>query len=213
MAAKSEKGRILVFGSVKGLVSEGDKVRSSFSGFGPDVIAISISKEWLQAMIEHENAEENKDAGFDNFEEEYYAKALGRFGKVKKPPPCFVEAWKLGGESDIPVIAIDFDDEEFTDLFCRHVTGVEWLKQPSKQRALARKKFNSRTPQEFAVEWDRFINATKGMRSMEDARVVRLAKEINELAKKHGRVMAVVDYERAEEVRARLLDFGCRLEG
>lgn len=213
MAAKSEKGRILVIGTVKGLVSEGDKVRNGFSEFGPDVIAISISKEGLQAMIEHEKAGENNDAGFDNFEEEYYAKALGRFGEVKKPPPCFVEAWKLSVGKDIQIVAIDFDDEEFTDLFCRHVSGVEWLKQPAKQRALARKKFKSQTSREFAVEWDRYINATKGMRSMEEVRGVRLAKEINELAKKYGRVMAVVDYERAEEVRARLLDSGCRLEG
>ena len=212
MTAKSEKGRILVIGTVKGLVSEAEKVKTEFFEFVPDVMAISISKEGLQAMSEHERSGENNDAGFDNFEEEYYAKALGRFGKVKKPPPCFVEAWRLSVEKDIPIVAIDFDDEEFTDLFCRHVSGVEWLKQPSKQRGLARKKFNSRTAQEFAVEWDHYINRTKGMRSMEDARVYKISKEVNELAKRYGKVMLVVDCERAEEVRARLLDSGCRLQ-
>ncbi len=208
---KKEKGKTLVIGAVKGLVSESEKVQEHFSRFDPEVIALSVSKEGLQAMAEYLRSDNEDDAGSDNVEEEYYVQALKKFGDVSKPPPCFVKAWELGLEKDIPTMAVDLDDEEFTDIYCHHVTGVEWLKQPSKQRSLARKKFKSKTAEEFVIEWDQFINDSKAMRSIESSRVSKITREVNELSKKYDRIMLVVDYERADEVKQSLLSSGCGL--
>ena len=208
---KKEKGKILIIGTVKGLVSESQKIQDHFTKFDPDVIAISVSKEGLEAMIEHLGSDTGEDVVSDNIEEEYYVEALERFGDVSKPPPSFVRSWELSVEKDISIIAVDLDDVEFTDLYCHHVTGVEWLKQPSKQRSLARKKFISQTPEEFVLEWDAFINGTKAMKSIELARVNKISREVNELSKKFDRIMLVVDYERADEVKELLSSSGCRL--
>ncbi len=209
---KKEKGKILITGTVKGLVSESQKIQDHFTRFDPDVIAISVSKEGLEAMIKHLGSDDvTEDVAPDNIEEEYYVKSLERFGDVSKPPPSFVRAWELSVEKAISIIPVDLDDVEFTDLYCHHVTGVEWLKQPSKQRSLARKKFTSQTPEEFALEWDAFMNGTKGMKSIEQARVNKISREVNELSKKFERVMLVVDYERADEVTEILASSGCKL--
>ena len=238
---KREKGKVMVLGTVRGLVSEIEKVNTAYDSFQPDTIAISVSEEGLQAMKEHldslkkknEELEKNVDmgktgglekgekpdegedgeeaVGLDNIEEEYYVRILSQWGEVRKPPPCFVRAWELAGANDLPIHAIDFNDVEFTDIYCHHVNGVEWLKQPAMQRKLARKKFEAKTPEEFAAEWDGFINGSGGLRAIEDSRVKKMASEINELSKRSDRVMVVIELERLDEVISELEGSGCRL--
>ncbi len=203
-------GEVLVVGAVRGLVSESEAVRQSSKSFQPDAVAISISKEQLQAMLEHIGSGADM-AELDNIEEEFYVEGLKRFGEVKKPPPCFVEAWRLCDKEKIPLYPVDFDDVEFTDLYCHYVSGLEWLRQPSKQRTLAKKKFYSKTAQEFTVEWDKIVNRSKGLRSMEQAREDKIARETGRLAAEHSRVMLVVDYERAGAVAGMLSSAGVRL--
>lgn len=202
-------GELLVIGTVRGLQSEAEKIRDTFTTFKPDAVAISISKEQLEAMIEHIRSG-NQDVEMDNLEEELYVKALERFGEVRKPPPSFVKAWELCSETEIPLYPIDFDDEEFTDLFCGNVSGFEWLRQPSRQRALVKRRFKSTTPEEFAEEWDKIVNRTKGMRKIETARENRISRETKDLCQRYGRVMLVVDHERSVEVK-RQLETDCKI--
>ncbi len=230
----------MVLGTVRGLVSEADKVDTAYESFQPDAIAISVSEEGLLAMDEYlnslkhdENTPTQKDGAsspiiiedqqtddeddhhgeteLSNMEEEHYVKHLGQWGEVKKPPPCYVRAWELAKASGLPIHAIDFNDVEYTDIYCHHINGVEWLKQASGQRSLARKKFMAKTPEEFVVEWDGFINRTRGLRAIENSRVRKMASEINELSKSCDRVLVIIELERRDEVISELEASGCRL--
>ena len=230
---KREKGRVMILGMVKGLVPEREKVDTGYESFQPDAIAISVSEEGLQAMKEHLDSledgdeelennggleedeeldrEEEEKVDLDNVEEEYYVRYLSKWGEVKKPPPCFARAWELARDNELSIHAIDFNDVEYTDIYCHHINGVEWLKQASGHRALDRKRFTSTSAEEFVVEWDGFINRTKGLRAIENSRVKKMASEINELSKRFDRVLVIIELERLDEVRVELEASGCRL--
>lgn len=193
-------GEIFVLGVIKGLKKNAAAVEKCFSMFGPDAVAVSISKEGMQAMCSH-LADGGQMAEMDNLEEEYYVAALERFGEVSKPPPGFVAAWELANENDVPFYPVDFDDEEFTELYCSYVSGLEWLRQPARQRSIVKKRFRARTAEEFIMEWDELVNSGKGLRRMEAARERKIARETAIVAGKHARVLLIVDYERSDAVR------------
>ena len=210
MSDSDESGEILILGIVKGLVASGEKVRKAFDDYKPDAVAVSISKEGLMAMVEHVESGAEM-AEMENLEEEYYVAALERFGEVRKPPPSFVASWELCEKLELPLYPVDFDDLEFTELYCSYVSGVEWLRQPSKQREITRKRFTAKTAEEFVLEWDELVNGTKGMRKMERSREEKISNEVATLGEKYERVLLVVDYERMDAIRETLETADCSL--
>ena len=71
--------------------------------------------------------------------------------------------------------------------------------------------WNNQTWHGFPLEWDAFINRTKGLRAIENSRVKKMASEINELSKRSNRVLAIIELERKDEVISELKASGCRL--
>src|SRR6266511_3478982 len=90
--------RVHLMPVVRGLVSEAGRVRAAFSEVGPEAVALSISREELEGL----RAFKGGNAQPDNPEEEVYVNGLGRYGEVRKPPPCFVEAAASARDRHIP---------------------------------------------------------------------------------------------------------------
>ena len=103
---------VVLVGAVKGLVSEGERVSGLLRERDPDVIALAISPEGFQAMKAHLRIAE-EEAGLDNLEEEIYVAGLEVFGEVRKPPPCFADAYEVAKELGKDVETLDLDDEEY----------------------------------------------------------------------------------------------------
>jgi hypothetical protein len=184
-------GEVLIDGAVRGLVSEGKRVAVIVESTTPDIIGLSISREGLLAMekLGGGDREQCKPA---NPEEEIYMRGLSAYGEVMKPPPCFLAAIGL----QIPVEAIDMDDELYTAAYCRYVSTIDMIRQGGRQKRLRRLAINSKSPREFVIKWDRVVNRLGGYRRLEMAREAWLAKGAARLASKYQRPLIVIEYER-----------------
>jgi hypothetical protein len=196
--------QVHLLGAIKGLLSEADRIRQEVEWVRPRVIAVSISREELQALEAYEGDGEEP----SNFEEGLYMELLGRFGEVEKPPPCFVAALDAGRRLDVPVIAVDMDDETYTDAYVNRVSTLEVIGQSFRQKRLKRRKFTAESPEEFVLEFDGVVNWSDGFRLLEKDREQHIAQKVARLAGRHSPVLAVVDYERAGGVREALTVVG-----
>ncbi len=192
--------RVHLMPVVRGLVSEAGRVRAAFSDVGPEAAALSISREELEGL----KAFKGGNAPPDNPEEEVYVNGLGRYGEVRKPPPCFVEAAASARDRNIPIHPLDMDDEQYTSTYVAAVSTVDILLSNARQARLRRWKPSATTPEEFVVEWDGLVNRSAGYRRLQEEREGFVARRIRQLAGKYRVLLALVEVERAKGVRGRL---------
>ena len=191
---------ILLLPVVKGLVSEGDAVEKAINEENPDVIAVSISKEELAALVTKED--------YDKYEpsdiEEIYAILLEKFGEVKIPPPGYVKALDVGTAKNIPLVPIDMNEELYTDTYCYEVGGVDLIRESMFVKRAHRKRFDFESAGAFAVDWDKKINKPGGFRNLNLKREEHMAESLRKLTGKYHRILAVIEYERENGVESLL---------
>jgi hypothetical protein len=140
--------------------------------------------------------------------EETYATHLGKWGKVAIPPPPYVAAVEEAIRLGLPLHGLDFDEEAYSALYVEHVTGMRMIVAGVLEQGLADREFRARDQFEFALEWDRASNPTKGHRELEAARERRMAREIGRLSHGYDRMLAVVEFERLAGIGSHLEDSG-----
>lgn len=140
-----------------------------------------------------------------------FLRQLARWGEVEMPAPSFQEIVRVGHERGIPVVAADFDDEGYTDVFLKHVTALSLVRQGRRLRKLAKKRFKVESAEAFALAWDGAVTKIPGYKAVEKARESQMAGSIRRAAVGRKMVMAVVELERAAGV-LESLDAGLRAE-
>lgn len=185
---------------MKGLVSEEESVSAAFAEFGPDAIAVSISREELEGLRRKEDYDKYEPSSL----EIAYAENLETFGEVRLPPPCYVRALDLSEERGVPIVPIDMDEETYSDTFCELVGGMDLLRESMFARRAERRRFDLTSPRSFVIDWDRRVNRAKGFRGLEALREGHMAQELRKASKAHRRILAIVELERAEGVVASL---------
>lgn len=192
---------VTVLPVVKGLVSEEDTVAKAIAEVRPDAVAVSISKEELAAL-------RNKD-DYGRYElsdlEDTYAAFLETFGEVKVPPPCFVRCLDICTDGSVPILPLDMNDEVYTEAYCEHVGTGDMIKESFFSSRAGRKKYDLSSPQNFARDWDRRVNRSKGFRALELARERHMASVLRTLSSKYRNILAVVECERADGVGSSLV--------
>jgi hypothetical protein len=183
---------------VRGLVSEEESVANAFREIGPDAVAVSISKEELEGLRRKEDYDKYEPSSL----EISYAENLSIFGKVEIPPPCFVKSLELCDQDKVPIIAIDMDEEKFSDMFCDSVGGLDLLRESLFARKAWKKKFDLSSPQSFVIDWDRRVNKAKGFRALERTREEHMALSLVNLSKRCTSILAVIEFERSAGVEA-----------
>lgn len=181
---------------VRGLESERMAVRDALDESSADAIALSISDEELKALELYEKGEVPP----SNFEEDIYIDGLSRFGEVKKPPPCFVEARDLARKSGLKCHAIDMNDQDYTEAYVSNVGTLEMMRHSMNEARLRRWRSKAETPADFVIQFDEKVNDGKGFRRLEKARETHMAGRLVELLSDHERVLAVVEVERAKGI-------------
>ncbi len=195
--------RIYIPDIINGLFSEISKVKKAYNEVKPDIVALQTSEEELEGLKSVVDGDE-PEYFLSNYEE-IYARRLASFGEVKVPPPCYETALRICIENDTPVTAIDMDDMYYADVFCACVSGWDLIRHSLRVNRLRRKRFRAKTAEEFVMEWDREINRLKGFRSLEKKREEYMARELLHLAKEHKRILCIMEMQRAEGVRNRIL--------
>jgi hypothetical protein len=133
-----------------------------------------------------------------------YSRKLATFGDVELPPPSFLEAVRAADRDKVPVSPIDLTDDEYTLVFVDHVTYWQLVKHSRKVRGIRRLKASS--PTELAREWDRRVRSIKGFDILEQERERKMAIELADHLRKHGKVLAVIDVMRVPGILDRLAD-------
>jgi hypothetical protein len=203
-ALQVDSCRIYIPDIINGLASEASKVKKSYNRVKPDIVAIQTSEEELEGLKSVVDGKE-PEYFLSNYEE-IYARRLASFGEVKVPPPCYETALKLCLEHDTPITAIDMDDMYYADVFCACVSGWDLVRHSLRVKRLRRKKFRSKTAEDFVMEWDREINKLKGFRNLEGKREEYMARELLQMAKENSRILCIMEMQRAEGVRKRILE-------
>lgn len=135
-----------------------------------------------------------------------YVAGLEAWGDVRKPPPCYVEAVRIARARDLPLRALDFNDEDYTDRFVRYVTTWDLILHSRLEKKAGRHRFRATTPEEFVVEFDALVNDPQGYVELARARERHIAGRLAKLLGKHRSLLAVIEYERVAGVRRFLAD-------
>ncbi len=195
--------KIYLFGIVKGLVSEAERLEGILEGVEFEVGALPISDEEIKGLKEFMNNEDLDIEVEPSRPEKAYAQKLSKFGEVIMPPPSFTAFIKYCSEHDIETVAIDMDEEHYTMAYCDYVTGFQWIRQSIREKGLFGKEIDADNPVDFVKKWDAFINKLKGFQKLEDYREKVMAKNILRLSKR-GDLVVIVEEERIDGVRRRL---------
>ena len=197
---KIGNSEIFLLGTIHGLVSEKEKVRSAFNSVKPDALALAVQSEDIPALTELSGGMEHEKREPDDA----FLKKLSKYGAVEVPPPDLILAYGAAKNLGIPVYAVDLDDAAYADAFCRNISAFALIRQSLRLRRLEKRNYKAKTPEEFALEWDRLHNKVNGYRCLEEARERKIAVEIRALASKHGKILAVVDLQREKGIIEKL---------
>jgi hypothetical protein len=181
---------------IKGLRSEAEVVKMAFERVSPDAVGVSLSKEDVDGL---RHIPEDFEPDLTTYDQ-IYAAGLSRFGEVAAPPPCFVAAVEMADHLGIPLIALDLDDESYTDLYCAAVSGSALFRHSTRTWLLRRRRFDAASPEEFVSAWDRAVNKLSAFRFIEDKRVEAMAGGILGHANDSRNLLAIIELERADEV-------------
>lgn len=205
----SENNIISLEGVVKGLVSENSRVEKIYKNVDFSVGGLPISVEELNSLKEiKKNGIEPE--YFMSTPEIAYAQNLKRFGDVEIPPPSYMGFIDHCDTRDIPVHAIDMDDDHYTMAYCKHVSGSNWIMQSFMEKRLLKKPIDADSPVDFALKWDAKINRLSGFQALEENREEVMAKNLERLSRK-GNVFSIIEVERLNGIVKKLLSSDCSM--
>ena len=187
-----------VLAVVRGLPSEAPAVAKAIEFLRPDVVAVSIAPEEVDAL----RAYTGGPADPENFEEEIYVAGLSAWEEPVKPPPCFTEAVRRSDAAGVRVEGIDMDESTYTDAYTTCVSAMELVLRGRVEKRLGRRRFRAQTPQEFVLEWDSEVNHSVGFARLQREREAHMARRIREISAAGRRVLAVIEMERTKGVLA-----------
>ena len=131
-----------------------------------------------------------------------FARKLAAFGDVELPPPSFREAVERASAAGVEVVTLDLDDDEYTTIFCDHVTYWQLVRHARTVKRMRRMRASG--PEALATQWDARVRRIPGFAVLEREREKRIAHALIGLMGRSERVLAVVDLPLVEGVLADL---------
>ena len=131
-----------------------------------------------------------------------FARKLAAFGDVELPPPSFREAVERAAAAGVVVVTLDLDDDEYTTIFCDHVTYWMLVRHARVIRRMRRMRATG--AEDLATQWDARVRRIPGFAVIEREREKRIAHALIALMGRSERVLAVVDLSLVEGVVADL---------
>jgi len=104
----------------------------------------------------------------------------------------------------VPVEGVDMDEATYTESYVDCVSALEVVFVGRMEKRLTKRRFRAQTPREFVLEWDAEVNGSPGFRRLQARREAFMAGRLREIAASRPRVLAIIEVERAQGVRAAL---------
>jgi len=183
---------------------------AAFEEIEPAAVAVGVPDEdlaGLRAIL----AGELDDQEYEMTDvEEAYGEGLRRFGEVRLPPAELLWLTRRADERGLPLLAFDLAADAYVETFTREVGAVDLLRYNARIHKLPSRLAATRTPQAYALAWDREVCRIGGFRRIEQAREDAMGARLRAFAKEHRRLLAVVDLARVPGTAAKLADEGGR---
>lgn len=193
--------RVDILPVVNGIESEADKVKDAYGGYEAYGMAMGI--EGIQAIKARAQIEDEFEVS--ELDIAYANRMLELTGEeVRMPSPAMCELIDLVASDGGNVIALDMNDAEFTEIYCETVPALDFVKEHRLAKKGMRKRFSSSTPEQFALEWDGYINGVKSYRLLSEKRERYIAGEIADVAKYRKSILVLIEVERAKGVASLL---------
>lgn len=184
---------------VNGLVSEAERVRNNIDTH--ESYAIALGVDGILALQKRSELEDDYEVSELDL---VYAEHLSRFGTVEMPSPAMCAFIDCLMDMNITPVALDYNDEDYTDLYCKTVGTLDFVREHRLAKKGLKKDFTSETPEEFAMAWDGHVNKVKGYRAMSELREEHIAEEISRLADFKKDILVCIEVERSPGVTYRL---------
>ena len=182
---------------VNGIMSEVDRVRAAYGGY--DAYGMAMGVEGIEAIKERKKLEDDFEVSeLDIAYTNRMTELTGEEVRIPSPAMCTLVDLVTGDGGT--VYAMDMNDEEFTEMYCATVPTMDFVKEHRLAKKGMKKRFKSTTPEEFAVEWDEYVNTVKSYRQVSLNREKFIAERIRSLSRGRSRVLVLVEVERAEGV-------------
>ena len=195
-----EGSELVIIPVIHGLVGEEKKVQNALKNVKPDCIALGIPPEDIDIMKKIEGDEE-----FEmSLQHQYYLKHLSNYGEISLPPLDIKLAIDFSSNNDIPIMAIDINDDEYSELLTKNVSIFAIVKHSRKIKKIAKKKFKARNAEEFVFEWDKELSSIKPFRKIEEMREERNMKNLVSLCKQYKKILAIIPLEKFRGIIERL---------
>jgi len=193
----AEYGSIMLFGAVRGLASEVERMMTALDGYDPDVIAVAVSRQELDGLMSSlDGVDEDHMTNYD----EIYSRHLTVFGDVGMPPPDLIAVCRFAVEREIPIRSVDLSEISMYHASIRFIKPIETVRYGMLMRNLIGKRFKAETAADFALEWDGHVRKIKGFRKLEDFREDQMARRLHWLVSNYDRVFATLEVQRLEGV-------------
>ena len=183
---------IMGFAGIKGLVSQGDRVKEFLESVNPETIMVSISPEEVIGL---------RDFLKDPFEmnlsdyEIIYGLLLSRFGEVMTPPPIYIETMKYADSRGKNVIGIDMDENSFQDTYSREVSSLSLVRHSLRKKKIMKRGVPGNDPYSFVDQWANEMTRLKSFEHVDNARVSNMVKHVMDGLRETGDEALVIDYE------------------
>jgi hypothetical protein len=189
---KPTNREIMGFAGIKGLVSQGERVKEFLESVNPDLLLISISPEEVKGLGEF--LKDPFEMSLSDYEI-IYGLLLSKFGEVMTPPPIYIEAVKFAELKGIQIVGIDMDEDNFQKTYSKEISSMTLVRHSLRKKKLMKKGVSGDDPYSFVDEWAKEMTRLKSFEHVEDARVANMLKELNEYIGKQGTEAIVMDYE------------------
>lgn len=194
---------VTLLGGILGVASDVARLEQALAAGRWDAILLGIPFEDLDAIratVGHEREREFERDSTDDV----YLRGLERFEAPVIPPPDLYAAYEWASGRGVSVEAIDLGDEAHADAWTRRVGMFELLRNNRRTRKLPQVVFRAKTLDEFAVEWDRTVNDSKGLRKVQDEREEWMASRIHRISTEKRSLFALVPLARLDGLRGAL---------
>lgn len=182
---------------VNGIQSEADRVRECFGDFEAYGAALGI--EGIQAI--KKRLQLNDEFEVSELDLAYAHRMEQLTGlTVEMPSPAMCALVDECSKRDMNVIALDMNDSDFTEMYCDTVKTWDFVKEHRLAKKGMKKRFDAATPEEFALQWDEYVNSVKGYREVSLKRERYIAEQIADVAKYRSSFMVVMEVERTSGI-------------
>lgn len=191
-------GGLVLYGVVRGLVSEAEALVAALETAPPPLLAVGLSEEELASLAEHFVEVETEPLVPLLPTEAVEVRALAAYGEVRLPQPAYRAALEWARDRGVESVAVDATEEEYASAFSEEVGYWELVRRTVRERGLSRSPPKAPDAGAFVLAWDARLNGGRGSRRLVRARNEALARRLAPHLRRAPRLSLVVDRERAE---------------